>query len=713
MDDHSAPSLSGRDFEHYDAMNQQGPCVLCNHPIARDSSFMWVMSFIVITRHLEYTAHVCRTCATRTALADLGKSMLLGWWGIPWGLLTLKALWVNTRTLMRWSRMPAAAGLLIGLLGVAPIAGIVGWIAIDQRQEQQARTTGNWVDEAVIALVEEGHLALDNDDLPAALRAYRRAQLAAPGSSIINLSIARVYYESGASSLALPYVQRAAEIDPEDREITALHALVLLDLDQGETAAQVATPLNGMTPADEYDAMELGRIFSQTESWGEALRVCSWGLERNEELWPLKYCKLEATINLDRSEQYEALATELLDEEEAAGTMFTFLAEVQLMRQDPEAVLPHILEAWARDEYSAAGIKRLLEAAAATGAQESVGRRMREWLYLRDTPEDAWTAARPLFDEHTWPQALDRRLAQENAVVPAVLRAWTYEHVDARAERLRLLRKAKDGEHPWATLAAASYFGDLAPTVTYEEFGRELRRYLTKHPDDPWSRFTMFNHLGIRDAEAALAQLDLLEEGAATHSLPARLAQFGRARLAVDLGDHHRAQQLADALPLNGVPPFLDAEDILYLQTELAILAGNQELAGQLLQLMARVDSPRARSYGMVLGWIEHFGRGTTPSIEQDLAQWRDREDLDQLKHQGSSVIQALLLTAGTVDLAWAHRAAGTWFGETIELISLLHSSVGSGSIDAERLAAISESEMAYAWGPRWARFLLGSKADS
>lgn len=713
MDNPYATPAPGSDFDHLDAISRQGPCATCGHPEAQEVTFMWVMSFLFFTRHVEYAGHLCRKCATKTALADFGKSALLGWWGIPWGLLTFKALWINTRTLMRWSTLPSFVGLLIGLAGIAPIVGIAAWIVFEQRAEQHARSTGNWVDQAVVELVAEGHRAFDEGDLNGSMKAYRRALFSAPESSIINFSIAGVYSDAGAPGLALPYIERAEEIEPDDTDSVALHASILIELDQADEAKEVAGRLMGITPDDEYRAVDIGYVFSSIGEPAEALRVCNWGFERNSEYWPLKYCILEANLDLNEVEEMETLAAKLLSEEEAAFPAFSYLRDVRLMQSNPDAALPTILEEWAFGVYGNSGIDRILRAASVAGASEHVRERMRAWLFEETTPDVAWAAARPLFDDQSWPEALDRRLEAGEAVVPAVLRAWTLDQVEDRPRRQQLVSRTKEADHPWSNIAAATYFADLSRTVPIKVYDRQLRDYLDRHPDDAWCRYLQIHDLAVRDSDAADQEFRKLAESADESELEAVLARYGRAYVAVARGDIQQARILTESLPLGGSPPFLDAEDILYLQTEVAILAGDSELVREFASLMDRIDSSTMRSYAMVLRWIDAYGRGVTPIVQQDVARWLDREDLAQLRQRPSTVIQALLLTEGLIDRRWLNLAVGTVYPETAELIELLRNSGDGSALDAEKLAAIADSEKPNAWGPRWARFLLKKTGTS
>jgi hypothetical protein len=221
-----------------------------------------------------------------------------------------------------------------------------------------------------------------------------------------------------------------------------------------------------------------------------------------------------------------------------------------------------------------------------------------------------------------------------------------------------------------------------------------------------WCRYLQINNLGVRDGDAADQEFRIQAERAEEGSLEAVLARYGRANLAVARGDHEQARILTESLPLGGSPPFVDAEDVLHLQTEVAIVAGDAELAGELVRLMDRIDSPLMRTYAMVLRWIDSYGRGVTPTVQQDIARWRDREDPEKLRQLPSTVVQALLLTEGLVDRRWLNLAAGKSYPETVELIQVLRDSGAGSPLDAGRLAAIADSDKPNAWGPRWARYL-------
>ena len=68
----------------------------------------------------QWTTHqhvCCRPCATRKQLTAMGYSALLGWWGIPWGLLiTPIQILRNGFELMKRAESPHASAELVRIV---------------------------------------------------------------------------------------------------------------------------------------------------------------------------------------------------------------------------------------------------------------------------------------------------------------------------------------------------------------------------------------------------------------------------------------------------------------------------------------------------------------------------------------------------------------------------------------------------------------------
>jgi len=65
----------------------RGPCPKCKGrgPVDVHVSY-WVWSAIAFTRWGSTPVVSCRSCARKSQLANIGFSLLFGWWGFPWGL---------------------------------------------------------------------------------------------------------------------------------------------------------------------------------------------------------------------------------------------------------------------------------------------------------------------------------------------------------------------------------------------------------------------------------------------------------------------------------------------------------------------------------------------------------------------------------------------------------------------------------------------------
>lgn len=82
---------------------QRGQCLRCRGqgPLDIHTSY-WVWSALILTRWDKTPALTCRTCATKRQAGHLVSSLLVGWWGFPWGfLITPLQLFRNVAALLR------------------------------------------------------------------------------------------------------------------------------------------------------------------------------------------------------------------------------------------------------------------------------------------------------------------------------------------------------------------------------------------------------------------------------------------------------------------------------------------------------------------------------------------------------------------------------------------------------------------------------------
>lgn len=63
-------------------------CPMCkkNHGVEAHKSYS-VASFVFYTRHQTSKHICCRSCALKKQSLDFTGSLLLGWWGFPWGII--------------------------------------------------------------------------------------------------------------------------------------------------------------------------------------------------------------------------------------------------------------------------------------------------------------------------------------------------------------------------------------------------------------------------------------------------------------------------------------------------------------------------------------------------------------------------------------------------------------------------------------------------
>jgi hypothetical protein len=58
-----------------------------------------VMSFLVLTQYTKEVRIGCEDCLDKGINKSLGKTILLGWWGVPWGIIrTIEAISINLKS---------------------------------------------------------------------------------------------------------------------------------------------------------------------------------------------------------------------------------------------------------------------------------------------------------------------------------------------------------------------------------------------------------------------------------------------------------------------------------------------------------------------------------------------------------------------------------------------------------------------------------------
>ena len=91
---------SEADIAAYCALIQAQPCPVCHSAAQPLNATMTskVMSFLVLTTWKKQLAIACPTCLDKLNREASTTSALLGWWGIPWGIIrTIQALRANEK----------------------------------------------------------------------------------------------------------------------------------------------------------------------------------------------------------------------------------------------------------------------------------------------------------------------------------------------------------------------------------------------------------------------------------------------------------------------------------------------------------------------------------------------------------------------------------------------------------------------------------------
>ncbi|MBK8974757.1 MAG: tetratricopeptide repeat protein [Planctomycetes bacterium] len=188
---------------------QHGLCLECGSPGAKEASFMRVMSFLVFTRFRRWSALLCPPCIARHGTRELAISCTLGWWGIPWGLMTFGAIFINGRSLLRSTAFGRfAALLLVGLVGF-------GVFSIGQRagrsagERREAEGRGDLVSVGVEREFRQAERLLEAGRTEDAIRHLEIAERGAPRSATIQQLLGFAHLQLGAAGKSRAHLERA------------------------------------------------------------------------------------------------------------------------------------------------------------------------------------------------------------------------------------------------------------------------------------------------------------------------------------------------------------------------------------------------------------------------------------------------------------------------------------------------------------------------
>ncbi|WP_295716612.1 hypothetical protein [Mucilaginibacter sp.] len=90
-----------KEFDDYISLIRNQPCPACNstHQPLNAAVIGTVKSFILLTRYKKKLMIACPTCLQQANQSGTSTTALLGWWGLPWGIIrSTQALISNIKT---------------------------------------------------------------------------------------------------------------------------------------------------------------------------------------------------------------------------------------------------------------------------------------------------------------------------------------------------------------------------------------------------------------------------------------------------------------------------------------------------------------------------------------------------------------------------------------------------------------------------------------
>jgi len=688
---------------HDDALDgfDAGPCQLCGSGPSRVGSYMWVMSFLVFTRHAEYDARLCRACSTRQGLKEMGKSAALGWWGIPWGLLTLKALWVNGRSLARWSTLPAVAAIVVTLAALvtppAAVGALVWWSM--PAAERAARRTGDWVDEDVVQEVTEGHRLIAEGDAAGALEHYRKAQAKAPRSSVANYSVAQAYVALGEIEAALPYAATAEERAPEDAAAIAFHGWILAALGRNGAAHQRVEKLRQVEPPDVESAVQMADLFDLAGEPEELLRVLATpAVAEDAELQDRRLVTLVGLNRVDEAAAVEAALPASLEETSARR----FVLDLQALSTDPAASLDGILATWSEESYTDWAMERIVAAAERSGQGEAVRREVEDFLLADSTPPEVWGSARPWFDDDAWPRVLDRRLARRLEAVPGYARLTLYDPMAERRDLVALADRLRRLDHPLAEAAEGYYFA-YGPGADSEAAAvAALEAHLTAGADDHFACRLQLAAWLARSRPARSEEL-LNELVRRRPEDPALVAERQVLEAEGKLVEQPQValEQLRSLAP-GAAEPYSTVAVVDLITAEAAFHAGDGDELQRRLERLVDGDAVGGHSAALLLRWSQQLAAGEPPTYRADVDAFLARRG-EAVHSETATSTQAILLAEGVArrTLITAERQS------TVRLVAALRDAAQSGGGDLSAIADVAATPPAHEFAPALARVIV------
>lgn len=703
QDRYSDPAGSSPQADAFEGMGSA--CQICGELPASVQRYMFVMSFLVFTRHLEYEAQVCRRCSTRTGLREQLKSALLGWWGVPWGLLTFKAIWLNARSLLRWSTLSPVVALSVGVLGLAAPVTVGVAIYAEARERGAAEATGDWLEERTVGLVESGKLKMEQGDYEGAALLYEKAWKSAPDSSVVNFSLAQAYYALGRPEMAEPFAARSVELAPDHIDNLSLHCLILLALERAGSAETCLERLRAHDPRDANEASWMVDVFDLASEDEQMLRVAEAGLEHDPGELYLATLRIDALLGLDRVEE-AGQGLQALREEGGEELVPPFLELVYRMRTEPESATSDLLELWMFGIPGPAGAEDLAAAAERSGQGESVRAAVHEWLFDAETDGDAWYLARPWFPDEEWIPSLDRYLNARPEVLPGLMRLDAMEPLHDAEKMVDLARRLAGSDHPLIQNVDGILLGHGYVKLSPAERVAEAERHIEAFPLHEDCLFRLAILQSEIDPSASRETLARIREVTGERGPLATAARVVAAELDLAEGQSAKALAFLTRVDRRSAVPYFGPAEIDLMIAEAGLHAGDELALSEGLSRLADAEEPRERAPGLLLRWSRQLARGEPPTYRADLDGWLARagEDPRTLR---SATAQAILLLEGLTDRQSSRRVMGRDRPEMVALVALVRDVAEAGVDPSAELGRIGEADARYGFAPRLARTIL------
>ncbi len=683
------------------------PCRLCGQNPARDESYMYVMSFLIITRHKEWRDHLCRSCSTKTAAEQLGISALLGWWGFPWGLMTIQALQVNLRTLWRWSRLPRLAVVALVLAGLAVPVG-VGWaFYASQAENRVASKTGDYLPSDVVRELQEGHALVEQGEVEKGMLMLSRGLQAAPESSAANYTVADGLSKLGRWNEAEEPARKATILNPDSVEYRWFYAVVLLSQDKIEEAQQQLLAFQQVEPKTGLDSTYMADLALRLDEPESALRLVDQGLQLSPRDNLLLFQRLQALAWLDRLEEAVAQRAMVVNSEEIAEGDLEQIDLVLTLRQDPIAGTQQLLDRWSSDTVTEWWMPRFIEAANLAGALDSTRQRVIAWLNDPSTSAEVWQFAAPWFSENTFNQALDRYLDRRLEAVPGLMRLQSLRAEEQAPARLALTAKLRQLDHPLASYFDQVYYQTKIPFYrSADEIEAAIEHHLAKKPDHPLCLLALLSALPNGDLGQRAKWIDQAEaaSSAAEPNLHAMWESL-RIEMLMNGQDAARAEErlrlARETLPVWDTTLDFDLAEAAFHQ-------GNSSLLATRLQAIEETMDQNFTPAALVLRWSDQMASGDFISWSTDTQRWL-QESGELAKSTDSATGQAILVVEGLANPEDFQRRVGIRSPGIRPLIAFFKASNGlsPAQVPWDDLRKVADSTYAQEFAPRIARTIL------